>query len=209
MLKSKIHNLGTNKNHYLLVVVFVVCIVASVVVLWSTQTLSPPEPVVFVPVPDSVEAATTSLAASLPIHLDIPAIQLSASFTAPLALAKNGEVGVPETYTEVGWYKFSPMPGQIGPSVILGHVDSYKGPAVFWSLGRLEVGDEISITREDGTVATFIVEGLERYPQSDFPTNKVYGNISYPGLRLITCSGTYNKEAKRYTHNLVVYAKLK
>lgn len=198
-----------NKNHYLLVVVFVLSLAVGLVWLLQTQPQMPPAPLLDIPVPAATEATTTMLTASAPMHLDIPAIELSASFTEPLALAENGEVGVPDNYTDVGWYKFSPTPGQIGPSVILGHVDSYKGPAVFWSIGKLTIGDEIMVTREDGSVATFVVEGLERYPQANFPTEKVYGNISYAGLRLITCSGTYNKGAKRYTHNLVVYAKLK
>jgi hypothetical protein len=209
MLKSRINTLLASKNHYLPVVVFVVVLMLVTWVLLLPPYLTPPQPEVDVPVPESLVGTTTVLAASAPMHLDIPAIQLSASFTLPLALAESGEVAVPESYTEVGWYKFSPTPGELGPSVILGHVDSYQGPAVFWPLGKLVVGDEINITREDGTVVTFVVEGLERYPQSDFPTEKVYGNINYAGLRLITCSGTYNKGAKRYTHNLVVYAKLK
>jgi sortase (surface protein transpeptidase) len=209
MSKLKNHNLLTTKNRYLLVVVFVVCVFVFGVVYTQGIPKTPPQPVADVAVPMDVTATTTIMGVSEPVRLDIPAIELSAPFTEPLGLAANGEVGVPESYTEVGWYKFSPTPGQLGPSVILGHVDSYTGPAVFCSLGNIEVGDEVRITRADGSVAVFEVEGLERYPQSDFPTQRVYGNIEYAGLRLITCSGTYNRGAKRYTHNLVVYAKLK
>lgn len=210
MLKSKVNTVLTNKNHYHLVVVFVVSVIIISAVVLIPNRLTPPQPVVDVPVHVTEQATSTeAFSTSTPVRLDIPAIEVSASFTAPLGLAKNGEIGVPDTYTEVGWYQFSPTPGQIGPSIILGHVDSYKGPAVFWPLGKLVVGDEINVTREDGTVASFVVEGLERYSQADFPTDKVYGNIPYAGLRLITCTGTYSKGAQRYSHNLVVYAKLK
>lgn len=210
MLKLKIHNLLTNKNHYRKVVVFVVLILLCFRIVYVVKSQIPPVPATDIPV-SHINATTTStvLNASEPVHLTISSIGLSASFVAPLGLAASGEVSVPDNYTDVGWYKFSPTPGERGPAVILGHVDSYQGPAVFWSLGQVKIGDEILVERADGTIATFLVEGFERYPQSDFPTEKVYGNIPYAGLRLITCSGTYNKGAKRYTHNLVVYARLK
>jgi hypothetical protein len=210
MLKSRNHNVSLNKHHYLMVVVFVVALIALPLVLLIPSYQTPPTPIADIKVPEVFNLATSSVYnSSEPVQLDIPAIELSAPFTDSLGLASNGEISVPETYTDVGWYKFSPTPGELGPSVILGHVDSYTGPAVFWSLGKVSLGDEIHVTRADGSVVTFEVEGLERYPQADFPTEKVYGNITYAGLRLITCSGTYNKGAKRYTHNLVVYAKLK
>lgn len=145
---------------------------------------------------------------SNPVRLSIPSLNISTNFTKPLGLNSNGEVDVPDTYTEVGWYKFSPTPGEIGPAVVLGHVDSYTGPAIFYSLGQLKPGDDIFIDREDGSTAHFQVSYFERYDQSEFPTEKVYGNINYAGLRLITCTGTFNKGKQRYSHNLVVYAKL-
>lgn len=149
------------------------------------------------------------LAKSLPVRLRIPALAIDTGFVAPLGLLGSGEVEVPESNTEVGWYKYSPTPGELGPAVIFGHVDSYTGPAVFFSLGQLDPGDDIYVEREDGTEAHFVVTGLERYQQSEFPTALVYGDIDHAGLRLITCSGLYNRGSGRYSHNLVVYAALK
>jgi hypothetical protein len=162
---------------------------------------------------ESVPAQVTTpqglaLTESLPVRLRIPTLNMDTGFVAPLGLLQNGEAEVPESNTEVGWYKYGPTPGEIGPSVIFGHVDSYTGPAVFFSLGQLEAGNDIYVDREDGSVAHFMVTKLERYPQSDFPTTEVYGDISHAGLRLITCSGIYVRGTARYTHNLVVYAKL-
>ena len=147
------------------------------------------------------------LASSRPVRLIIPKLHIDAPFEI-LGLNSDKTVGVPKEYTTVGWYSGSKTPGEIGPSVILGHVDSYKGPAVFFFLGRLEKGDQFTIERSDRSKALFEVDSLERYPQSDFPTDKVYGPIGFAGIRLITCSGKYDHDTKRYSNNLVVYGHL-
>lgn len=149
-----------------------------------------------------------AMAKSQPTKITIPKINLDVPFSAPLGLNQSGEVDVPKDYTSVGYYKNGPTPGERGPAVVLGHVDSVKGPAVFFSLGQLEVGDEIVIDRADGTTAIFSVTEMERNQQNDFPTKKVYDNLNYAGLRLITCTGIYSHDTLRYSHNLIVYAKL-
>lgn len=143
-----------------------------------------------------------------PVQLRIPRLGIKADFSQPLGLTDTNQSEVPNDYDSVGWYKFGPTPGELGPAVVLGHVDSYTGPAVFFSLGQLQAGDEIFIDRTDGSTATFIVTELERPEQNEFPTKKVYGDIDHAGLRLVTCSGTFVRGKQRYTHNLIVYAKL-
>jgi sortase (surface protein transpeptidase) len=145
---------------------------------------------------------------SAPVRLIIPSINVDTDFEEPLGLKANSEIEVPESYTDVAYYKNGPTPGELGPSVILGHVDSIDGPAVFFSLGQLKEGDEIKVEREDGSTAVFAVTKLERHSQDGFPTKEVYGDIDHAGLRLITCTGLYEKNALRYTHNLIVFAKL-
>lgn len=145
---------------------------------------------------------------SLPARLRIPELGIDTTFVAPLGLLSDGEIEVPDSDTEVGWYQYSPTPGELGPAVVVGHVDSYLGPAVFFSLGQLDPGDDVYVDREDGTTAHFVVTELERPRQSAFPTARVYGDIDHAGLRLITCSGIYERGKQRYTHNLIVYAKL-
>ncbi|QQR64444.1 class F sortase [Candidatus Kaiserbacteria bacterium] len=158
-----------------------------------------------------VPSATTSVAfsRSAPTRISIPKIEVEATFEKPLGLKEDKTIEVPDSYTQVGWYKNGPTPGEVGAAVVLGHVDSYKGPAVFWPLRKLEAGDEIEITREDGSVAVFTVDSLARYSQDDFPTELVYGSTDTPTLRLVTCTGTYDKGEEKYSHNLVVYASLK
>lgn len=155
-------------------------------------------------------SATTTLILPMaePTQIRIPEIGVDAAFEAPVGLESSGEIGTPGGYETVAYYEYGPAPGSLGPAVVLGHVDSYQGPAVFYSLGQLKPGNLIYIDRDDGTTAVFTVVDLERYPQSDFPTAQVYSDLPYAGLRLITCTGVYNHGTLRYSHNLVVYAEL-
>lgn len=142
---------------------------------------------------------------SLPVRLSIPDIAVDTSL---IQLGKNsdGTMQTPESYDVAGWYQYSPTPGEIGPAVLTGHVDNYKGAAVFFRLKDLQPGQKISVTREDGSVATFAVTKLEQFDQDRFPTNDVYGNTKDPQLRLITCGGPFNHLTGEYTQNTVVYA---
>lgn len=163
------------------------------------------------PTPHDLEVVTPDIEkieAADPIRLRIPSADIDTTFEGALELNKDQTVMVPESYEEVGWYKFGPKPGELGPAVILGHVDSFEGPAVFYSLGQTKVGDVVYIDREDGTTALFEVIEVGRYPQSNFPTEKVYSDLDYAGLRVITCTGVYDHGTLRYSHNLIVYAKL-
>ncbi len=153
--------------------------------------------------------ATSTFARSAPVHLSIPILKLESDFETPLKLNADKTVAVPTSYDTVGWYEGGATPGEIGSAVILGHVDSYQGPAVFYSLGQLKKGDEIKVAREDGTTAIFEVQNFERYERKDFPTQLVYGQTDQSVLRLVTCSGIFNRGKQEYSHNLVVYATLK
>lgn len=149
----------------------------------------------------------TYQAVALPQQVEIPAINVKAPVTT-LNLNADGSLQVPEHDNEVGWYTGSPAPGAIGPSVMVGHLDSVRGAAVFANLHKLKPGDTIKILRKDNTTVEYKVESLETYPQNQFPSDKVYGALDYPGLRLITCIGTYSRLIGRYSDNLVVYARM-
>lgn len=189
------------------VVVFVVIILIGVALMYSPrwaadEVFAPQE----VETTDTLEGVV--MTKSLPVRLTIPSIGVSTEFETPLGLKDNGEIEVPKGYDTVSYYANGPTPGELGPSVVLGHVDSFEGPAVFFAIGQLSEGDEIKIEREDGSIAIFAVTELERHLQSGFPTAKVYSDTNHAGLRLITCTGFYDKETLRYTHNLIVFAKL-
>lgn len=150
---------------------------------------------------------TPSLRAAEPSRLVISKLGIDTGFVR-LGMNDDGTMQVPAGYSEVGWYQHSPTPGEIGPSVAVGHLDGPHGPAVFWRLHELVPGDMVEIHRIDGSVARFTITATAQFSQDNFPTNEVYGNINYAGLRLITCGGTFDRQAKRYSHNTVIYASL-
>jgi hypothetical protein len=157
--------------------------------------------------PTKVEPKPVSLAPSTPTELLIDKIQLDANIQ-PVDLDSNGSLAVPSSPSVTGWYDKSPTPGAIGPAIIDGHVDYIDNIAVFWRLRELVPGDTINVTRGDGTTAKFVVNAVGQYSQDNFPDEQVYGKINYAGLRLITCSGTFDTVTRHYSDNLVVYASL-
>lgn len=147
---------------------------------------------------------------ALPLRLDIPAIAVHRAVV-PVGLAEDGTIVVPPLRADapVGWYRYLASPGEVGPAVIVGHVDSAReGPAAFYRLGQLAPGDTVAVTRDDGRTATFTVTRAARYPKADFPTAEVYGETSSPTLRLITCGGSFDAARGEYRDNVVVYADL-
>ena len=140
-----------------------------------------------------------------PVHIRIPAIQVTAGIT-KLGLNKDGTVEVPEDPDDAGWYRNGPMPSDQGSAVILGHVDSKVGPAVFYRLKSLDTGDRIAVGLDSGSVAHFEVTRVAHYAIEDFPRHKVYaGTPDRPALNLVTCGGKYDREAGGYQSNVVVY----
>jgi hypothetical protein len=176
----------------------------------------PPVPATALPAPPAMidtmpSTAPLLLPAAAPVSLTIPAIDV----TSPLSsLGRNpdGTVEVPsleDPNAGAGWFRDSPEPGALGPSVILGHVDSREfGPGVFYDLGFLRPGDTIEIGRDDGSVAVFAVASVETVPKASFPTLLVYGNIDHAGLRLITCGGSFDENARSYQGNVIAFASL-
>ena len=148
---------------------------------------------------------------SPPRSITIDAIDVQSDFTT-VGRSENGTIEVPgpgPDLDKAAWYEHSPAPGQTGPSVVLGHVDTTSGPSVFFRLAELRPGNKIQVTRADGIVATFVVDGVRAYPtKSDFPTKLVYGgDLSRPTLRLVTCSN-FDNETRHYLGNTVVFAHL-
>ena len=151
--------------------------------------------------------AVRALAPAQPVSIDVPAIGVHSSLV-HLGLNSDNTVQVPQDYRRAGWYDHSPTPGQVGPSVILGHIDSYKGPGVFYRLADLRPGNIITVHRKSGAPATFRVDAVREYPKAHFPSSRVYGPIGYAGLRLISCGGSFDNAIRSYNDNIVVYAQL-
>lgn len=144
---------------------------------------------------------------SVPVALRIAAIGVSVSLS-ELGLNPDGTVAVPTNFAEPGWFRLGPSPGRLGSAVILGHVDSYQGPAVFYRLRFLHRGDQVEVSLADGVVARFVVETVATYPKDEFPANDVYGSHGYPALQLVTCGGEFDYRTRSYVSNVVVYTSL-
>lgn len=143
--------------------------------------------------------------AARPRHIDIPAIGVAAAVI-PLGLEPDGTMQTPEKWGDTGWYEPGNEPGELGPAVIAGHVDSTSGPAVFYRLRQLHRGNLIRVRRADGSVVRFRVEGLERWPKATFPTRRVFGRTPISTLRLVTCGGSFDSSTGHYVDNTIVYA---
>jgi Sortase domain len=162
----------------------------------STSTPNPPP-------------AMAGLDRSEPVEISIESINLQTAVD-QIGLAPDGtlEEQPYSTASHAAWYRLGPAPGQVGPAVITGHVDTKSDVAVFFYLSQVQPGDRVVITRADGHTVTFTVDFLRSFPKSNFPTRMVYGSTDYPALRLITCGGPFDRDAGSYRDNIVVFAHL-
>jgi Sortase domain len=140
-----------------------------------------------------------------PVSLVIPLIGVDTRLTT-LGLASGGALQVPSSPSVAGWYTGGPRPGAIGSAIIVGHIDSTRGPGVFWRLSELRAGNEVYVKRADGTLVEFRVISVQTYLKDHFPTQAVYGPTPDPELRLITCGGAFDSATGHYLGNIVVYA---
>lgn len=155
------------------------------------------------PAPSGVTASR----AAPPTRIRIPAIGVDAGMV-DLDERPDGTIQVPSDWNTPGWYARGPAPGDAGPAVILGHLDSFTGPAIFWRLSSLHPGDTVQIERQDGSRLTFSVRRTATFAVDSFPTAEVYGPTSGPELRLITCGGDYSANRHQYLSNVVAFASL-
>jgi sortase (surface protein transpeptidase) len=147
----------------------------------------------------------------VPARLEIPRIGVATGLQR-LGRAANGTVEVPTgpgKWTMAGWYEGGTRPGDPGSAVILGHVDSKRGPAVFYRLRELRRGDDIDVVRADGSSVRFAVDRTEQYDKQRFPTDAVYYPTLTTALRLVTCGGEFDAAAGHYRSNVIVFATLR
>ena len=176
----------------------------------GTAQPPPAQPVEVAPVPEaSSQDALAALPKSDPVSIDIPKIDAHSSLV-PLGLNPDNTVQVPPVTTplQAGWYTYAPTPGETGPAVVLGHVDGNHQKGIFFRLKELAAGDRVSIARKDGTTAVFVVTKVHQVPKKDFEREGVYDDTAGPELRLITCGGVFDRSARNYVDNIVVYARL-
>jgi Sortase domain len=181
--------------------------------VWRTEGVPPmPPPALPAPLVGSTAAPANVLPGldrSTPVTISIAAIRLRAAVD-QIGLAPDGTLEEQpfSRASHAAWYRLGPAPGQVGPGVIAGHVDTKSNIAVFFYLSRLRPGDRVVIARADRHTLTFAVDWLGSFPKSHFPTQLVYGPTNYPALRLITCGGLFDRAAGSYRDNIVVFAHL-
>jgi len=157
------------------------------------------------PVPSHATTARTDATAT---RLEIPKIAVDSTLEQLALDPATGVLDPPVEWLSAGWYRDGSVPGDTGPAVIAGHVDSVTAPAVFARLRELVTGDEIRVTLSNGAIERFVVYAITSAPKDAFPTQQVYGPTPTPQLRIITCDGAFNSSTGHYLDNLVVFASL-
>lgn len=154
-------------------------------------------------------AAVTPVVIDNPSHLIIPNAHVDASII-PVGVTNTNNLDVPPNFVQVGWYKLGPKPGEIGNTVLDGHVDNGGSiDGVFKHLRDLKSGDDIYVTGADGKQLHYKVDHSDVYLTTQFPSDLVFNqNNGQPILRIITCHGTYVPSVGTYDHRLVVTATL-
>jgi hypothetical protein len=180
----------------------------------GTRTSAPPQPTAAdalhtsaEPAPAITRAGPASLPDSPPTRIRIPEIRVNAPITeTSLDASRHLQVPPIGDANLAGWYDGSATPGSIGNAIVLGHVDTQHGPAVFYNLGVLRKGDTIHIDRRDHHTAVFSIDAIQVFAKDAFPSKTVYGDTARPELRVITCGGGFSKSADEYLGNVVVFA---
>ena len=185
--------------------------VAASAVAGATVLLTPAvsgEPPALLRPPAAAPGPAAVAAPARPVAVSIPALSVAGPLEELVADPATGELAAPHDPARAGWYAAGVVPGDQGPAVIGGHVDSRNGPGVFFRLRTLRPGDLVDVTRSDGRTVRFSVIAVALYPKDRFPTEAVYGPTSGPELRLVTCGGTFDRSARSYDDNVVVHAAL-
>ena len=161
--------------------------------------------------PKAVEARAPSAVVEnteRPARLRVPSIAIDARVE-DVGITKTGNMAVPKSFSEVGWYRYGPVPGQKGSAVFAGHVDNAIAlPGVFKKLGEIKIGDEIVVETEGGKALRFVVEEKQTYPYDQVPAERLFNRADTARLNLVTCGGAWIQSEKTYDERVVVYARL-
>lgn len=183
---------------------------AGLLTVAGAQAPAEPEPVAAAtatPPTQTFHSVRTYETVAEPVRLRIPALHVDTRLDR-LGLQADGTVAVPRRTDVAGWWDGGPRPGQPGPAVLLGHVDSKTGPGVFIGLYQVNAGTLVMVDRADGSSATFTITRLDRVPKTRFPTDLVYAPTLDPTLRLVTCGGSFDRSKGSYRDNVIAFAVL-
>jgi sortase (surface protein transpeptidase) len=140
-----------------------------------------------------------------PVAVDIASIGVHTDLVT-LDVDPTGMLEAPADFEKAGWWAAGPAPGADGAAVLVGHLDSHRGPAAFFRVPSLKPGDGIEVRRADGSTAAFVVDAVRQYSKDSLPARQIYGPTPGPELRLITCGGRFDRRTRSYDDNIVVFA---
>lgn len=153
----------------------------------------------------SDEPASASIPAAVPVRIRLDRLEVDASVS-PVGVEGSGDVDVPRSPTEIGWYRFGATPGASGSAVLVGHVDYGGARGSFFALGSARPGDVIDVVLADGTSRRFSVTERGQYPKPALPTGELFDQDVAPRLVLISCGGEFDRATRSYADNVVVVA---
>jgi hypothetical protein len=165
------------------------------------------------PSPPAIATRSARLADQPPVEearppraVAIPARGIRADVVS-VGVEPDGQMTVPSDVATAGWYRFGPVPGEVGSAVVAGHVDSRsQGRGAFFDLVRVRVGDEVVVTDADGVERTWVVTAREVVDKDVLPVGELYRRDGPPRLVLITCGGDFDGSARSYESNVIVVA---
>jgi sortase (surface protein transpeptidase) len=173
----------------------------------SSRSSSPAPVAVGGPVvPSSEPRPLPTAAAEAPARLAIPQLGVDAQVE-PVGVDAQGRLGTPSRPENVGWYRLGAAPGQPGDAVIDGHLDWVSGPAVFWRLHQLRIGDEATVTGASGGRLRFVVDSVSSVAY-DANVDSLFVTSGPPSLTLLTCTGAWDRQRATYLQRLVVHLSL-
>lgn len=174
-----------------------------------TAQAAPPVALPTAPPPPTPASDAPPVDAPLPTALEISIPDLGiAQPMVGLGIMADGRLAAPEVFEDIGWWSDGPAPGEPGAAIVVGHVTSKDGPAVFYDLPSLEIGAVVSFQRPDGTTVRFRVTDKQTFPKDDFPDDLVYRLDGKPSVHLVTCGGIFDRRTGHYPDNVVVFADL-
>jgi Sortase domain len=156
----------------------------------------------------SANTADPVLSAVAPMQVSIPSVGINAPIVR-LGLNADRTVEVPASFGLAGWYQGSAVPGEAGkPTVILGHVSSTAGPAVFYALKTVQRGASVWVLRADGAWVRYVIDSVREFPKTHFPTKLVYAPHRGTTIRLVTCGGAFDHSTGHFVDNIVAFGHL-
>jgi len=156
----------------------------------------------------SLSATHASAPDKYPVRLVIPSLDIDADVQY-VGITAHGTMSVPNNFTDVGWYKYGPVPGSSGSAVMAGHVDNALAlPGVFKHLQDIQKGADVYVIEKNGEQLHFVVDEIDTYEADNAPSGRIFQNVGPPSLNLVTCEGTWVQSEHQYDHRLVVYTHL-